>query len=93
MNYNNHIIYYFSGTGNARNTAYWIKNTFESQGKSTSLIDIGSLKNRKDIQKPKNSLIGFNGTGGFGSSLYRWYASLSSRLSCSVIVILLFLLF
>lgn len=59
MNYNNHIIYYFSGTGNARNTAYWIKNTFESQGKSTSLIDIGSLKNRKDIQKPKNSLVGF----------------------------------
>ncbi len=59
MKYNNHIIYFFSGTGNARNVANWIKQTFESQNKATTVIDISTLENRKDIQTSSNTLIGF----------------------------------
>ena len=59
MENNHHIIYYFSGTGNARNVANWIKATFDSNGKTTTVIDISKLANRKEIQISSNTLIGF----------------------------------
>lgn len=53
------IIYYFSGTGNAKNVAGWIdqiakKNSIESQ-----IIDISKLKNRQEIKVQENAFIGF----------------------------------
>ncbi|MCF8373400.1 MAG: EFR1 family ferrodoxin [Bacteroidales bacterium] len=40
VQYDQLIIYYFSGTGNARNAARWIQNTGQQKGVSTQLINI-----------------------------------------------------
>lgn len=40
MNYDQVIIYYFSGTGNARNAAQWIINSAQEKGLKTQLINI-----------------------------------------------------
>ena len=53
------VIYYFSGTGNAKNTAIWISNIAEKNGIKTNVINISKLEKRKDISNPENALIGF----------------------------------
>jgi len=52
-------IYYFSGTGNARSVAKWIKQTSESKHVETELVDIGRLEKRNVQHVSKNTLIGF----------------------------------
>jgi Pyruvate/2-oxoacid:ferredoxin oxidoreductase delta subunit len=52
-------IYFFSGTGNARNVAGWIIGAAQNRNISTEMINIAGI-DRKHIQRPlKNSLIGF----------------------------------
>ncbi|MFC2152404.1 EFR1 family ferrodoxin [Bacteroidota bacterium] len=53
------IIYYFSGTGNARHVAHWIDNVAKTKDLETEILDISKLKSRKEINFPKNALIGF----------------------------------
>lgn len=52
-------IYYFSGTGNARNVAHWIKSTSEELNEHTDLIDISKLKRRKNLKVHPGNIIGF----------------------------------
>lgn len=49
MEYSNLLLYYFSGTGNARYCAQWIAEMGESQGISTSVI---SIERFSDIRVP-----------------------------------------
>ena len=59
MKYNKVIIYYFSGTGNAKNTALWIGDEAQKNGVDFDVISIDKV-NISDIPKPEeNSLIGF----------------------------------
>ncbi len=59
MKYKELVIYYFSGTGNAKRTANWIKEEAEKANLNVRIENIVQLKN-KVIEKPdKNSLIGF----------------------------------
>lgn len=44
MNYNQLIIYYFSGTGNAKNAAIWIAKVAKARGLSVHLINIDRFK-------------------------------------------------
>lgn len=53
------IIYYFSGTGNARNVSYWINDIAIKRNIESEIIDISKLKSRKNIKLPKDALIGF----------------------------------
>ncbi|MBU8893094.1 MAG: EFR1 family ferrodoxin [Bacteroidales bacterium] len=53
------IIYYFSGTGNARNVTHWIDDIARNNNYESQIIDISKIKNRKDIIVPDNALIGF----------------------------------
>ncbi|MCD4696785.1 MAG: 4Fe-4S dicluster domain-containing protein [Bacteroidales bacterium] len=59
MKYDQLILYYFSGTGNARNAAIWIENFAKKEGIKTHLINIDRFE---AIDVPKLSdktLIGF----------------------------------
>jgi len=53
------IIYYFSGTGNAKNTAFWIGEEAQKQGIDTEIINITKIRNKQIIQPEENTLIGF----------------------------------
>lgn len=53
------IIYYFSGTGNARNVAHWINDIAVLKNIESEIIDIAKLKNRKEINFPQNAIVGF----------------------------------
>jgi ferredoxin/flavodoxin len=53
------IIFYFSGTGNARNVAHWISYIASKHHILTEIIDISKLKSRKEITIEENALIGF----------------------------------
>lgn len=61
-----YLIYYFSGTGNAKATAEWISRTIKENGYECRLVDI-SLIDRKNIPLPqKDTRLGFMGpTHGF----------------------------
>ncbi len=53
------VIYYFSGTGNARNVARWFSETASKRSIPNETIDIANI-DRKNIQPPPDgSLIGF----------------------------------
>ena len=52
-------IYYFSGTGNARNVAYWINQIAQEYDLTSEIVDISKLSNRKNLKVSKNELIGF----------------------------------
>ncbi len=52
-------IFCFSGTGNSRNVANWIKTKAESENTPTEIIDVGKLEKRKVENIPKNTLMGF----------------------------------
>ncbi|MDA3952596.1 MAG: EFR1 family ferrodoxin [Bacteroidales bacterium] len=57
--FNKLIIYYFSGTGNARNVAYWIENIAINNNIEAQIIDISKLKSRKSLKIHETALIGF----------------------------------
>lgn len=59
MKFHKVVIYYFSGTGNAKNTAFWIGDEVKRQGVDIEIINIGKIQ-RKEISQPaENTLIGF----------------------------------
>jgi ferredoxin len=53
------IIYYFSGTGNARRVAEWIAATAELHGLAAQVINIAAIDRRHIAQPPPDALIGF----------------------------------
>lgn len=53
------IIFYFSGTGNARRTSEWIIDEAKNRGLKTLLINIDHLKSAKPYLNSENTLIGF----------------------------------
>lgn len=57
--YDHLIIYYFSGTGNARNAARWIQNTAEEKGVWTQLVNIDRFDKIKVPGLTGKTLIGF----------------------------------
>ncbi len=59
MKYDQLIIYYFSGTGNARNAARWIINIARERGIKTHLINIDRLKTVDMPEITSKTLIGF----------------------------------
>ena len=66
MKYKQVIIYYFSGTGNAKNTAFWIADEAKIKGLNTDIINIDKIDNENLSQPQENTLIGFIGpTHGF----------------------------
>jgi len=52
------IIYYFSGTGNAKNVASWIADLATEKNTYTELIDISKIERKHIPQPPSNALIG-----------------------------------
>jgi len=59
MKYNNLIIYYFSGTGNAKNTAKRILKIAEEKGLTTRLINIDRFEKVEHPDLSEKTLIGF----------------------------------
>jgi len=59
MKYNSLIIYYFSGTGNARNASEWILKAAEEKGLKTQLINIDRFENIEYPDFTDRTLIGF----------------------------------
>ncbi len=57
--YNQLIVYYFSGTGNARNAANWIIKVAEEQGINARLINIDRFEKIEVPDLTENTLIGF----------------------------------
>jgi ferredoxin len=53
------IIYYFSGTGNARNVAHWIAGEAVSRNILVSVIDIAKTDRKHIPQPPPDAMIGF----------------------------------
>ncbi len=66
MSYASAKLYYFSGTGNARNAAYWVADEFRKSGLPTDVIPMESLDNEGITPPAENTLTGFFGpTHGF----------------------------
>ena len=59
MIYDQLIIYYFSGTGNARNAALWIIKIAEEKGLITHLVNIDRFKTIELPEISERTLIGF----------------------------------
>ena len=59
MHHNQLIIYYFSGTGNARNAASWIINIAKENGLKTHLINIDRFKTIELPELLGKTLMGF----------------------------------
>lgn len=59
MKYDQVIIYYFSGTGNARNAAQWIIEVAQKKGIATHLINIDRFRGIEVPEISVNTLIGF----------------------------------
>lgn len=59
MIYDQLIIYYFSGTGNARNAALWIIKIAEEKGLKTHLVNIDRFKTIDLPEISERTLIGF----------------------------------
>lgn len=57
--YKNLIIYYFSGTGNARNAANWILEIAQNNGISSQLVNIDRLGSIEDLSYSQKTLVGF----------------------------------
>ncbi len=53
------VIYYFSGTGNAKNTAFWIGDEAKRLGIDTKIINIGKIQHEEIAPLAENTLIGF----------------------------------
>lgn len=52
-------LYYFSGTGNARNVAGWISEVAVQRGMQSNLINIAETDRKHIQQPPENSMVGF----------------------------------
>ena len=52
-------VYYFSGTGNARNVARWFAETAQERDIVTETIDIAKIDRKKIEPPPPGSLVGF----------------------------------
>lgn len=59
MKYKQVIIYYFSGTGNAKNTAFWIADELEKKEIKCEVHHIAKIKSSKIAIPNENTLIGF----------------------------------
>jgi len=59
MKYDQLIIYYFSGTGNAKNAAIWIENIAKEKGLKTHLINIDRFKTIDVPELSGKTLVGF----------------------------------
>ena len=59
MKYEQVIIYYFSGTGNARNAAHWFKQVAEDYGINSKLINIDRFDKIEVPDTSQKTLIGF----------------------------------
>ncbi len=59
VKYDHLIIYYFSGTGNAKNAALWIKDVAEKKKINTTLINIDRFKKVETPEVTGKVLIGF----------------------------------
>ena len=59
MKYDQLILYYFSGTGNARNAAIWIEDFAKKEGVKTQLINIDRLEVVDIPELSDKTLIGF----------------------------------
>jgi len=59
LKYDQLIIYYFSGTGNAKNAALWITKIAEENGLMTHLINIDRFNTIDIPELSENALIGF----------------------------------
>jgi Pyruvate/2-oxoacid:ferredoxin oxidoreductase delta subunit len=59
MKYDQLIVYYFSGTGNARNASKWIVRVAEEQGLQTRLINIDRFEKIEYPVHTNKTLIGF----------------------------------
>jgi len=59
MKYDQLIIYYFSGTGNAKNASNWIIKVAEEQGIKTRLINLDRFEEIEYPDLTKKTLIGF----------------------------------
>ena len=59
MKYDQLIIYYFSGTGNAKNAARWIIQVAEEQGINTRLVNIDRFEEIEVPDLTEKTLIGF----------------------------------
>ena len=59
MKYDQLILYYFSGTGNARNAAIWIEKIAKEKGLTTYLINIDRFKTIDIPELSEKTLIGF----------------------------------
>lgn len=53
------VIFYFSGTGNAKNTAFWVADEAKKLGIDTTLVNIAEKKTISASEIDENSLIGF----------------------------------
>lgn len=58
IKYDHLIIYYFSGTGNAKNTTIWIENIAQKKGLNTSLINLDHQSTFIPPEKKEKTLIG-----------------------------------
>jgi Pyruvate/2-oxoacid:ferredoxin oxidoreductase delta subunit len=59
IKYDRLIIYYFSGTGNAKNASKWILKAAEEKGLSTQLINIDRFESVEAPDLSKRTLVGF----------------------------------
>lgn len=53
------VIYFFSGTGNAKNVAFWIADEFKNSQIAVEIFDISKIDKIKISIPEENSLIGF----------------------------------
>ena len=59
IQYDQVIIYYFSGTGNAKNAAGWILKVADKMGLKTRLVNIDRFEKIENPELTDNTLIGF----------------------------------
>lgn len=59
MKYDQLIVYYFSGTGNAKNAAQWMLDVADKSGVKTHLVNIDRLETIEHPEVTSKTLIGF----------------------------------
>jgi Pyruvate/2-oxoacid:ferredoxin oxidoreductase delta subunit len=59
MGYSRLIIYYFSGTGNAKNAAQWIIDKAKEKGLKTQLINIDRFESIENPELSEKTIVGF----------------------------------
>ena len=59
MKYDQLIVYYFSGTGNAKNAAFWIIEVAEKMGLTTQIVNIDRFESINLPKVTQKTLIGF----------------------------------